>query len=198
MKTSIRIFSLLFLVYFLISGCSATDYLFKEKPETEQDKLSKLMTAYKDSSIAEVNFDDMKKHPENYTDKYFRLKGYIIDEKNIEFLFYADPYFDNNYGYYIISIDNPLPKQSAPGTPLKYLAVGDKVTLIAQMKGLSSYELKNPKQINVNNYTLSFTENQFVEVPLLKGIAIYKIDDNYLRVPQWVSADILEEFGYRK
>lgn len=189
---------ILILFFISIQGCSVFDYLFNETPKTGEDKLLTIISTYLDSVVTTVNFDELKNQPDIYFNKYFQLRGYILEIQAEKFLFYADPYFDKNYGFYFVNIDNPLPNQSSAGMPLRTLNVGDKITLIAQMKGLSSYPLRRPLNIPVNNYLLSIRGEDFQNIPLFKGVAIFKLEDNYLTVPQWVNAEILEQFGTRR
>jgi len=191
---------ILLLSFFIISiqGCSVFDYLFFESPETDEDKLLRTIAAYRDSSSSTVNFDELRLQPDIYFNKYYELRGYILDVHAEEFLFYADPYFDQNYGFFFVSIDNPLPKQSGAGQALRYLTVGDKITLIARMKGLRSYPLRKPINVPINNYSLSLRGEDFQNIPLFKGVAIFKLEDNYLTLPQWVNSEILEQFGSRR
>lgn len=193
-------FLILLLSLFVISnpGCSVVDYLFYETPETNEDKLLRTIAAYRDSAYSTVNFDELRSQPDKHYNNYYELRGYILDVNTEEFLFYADPYFDQNYGFFFVSIDNPLPKQSGAGQPLRYLAVGDKITLIARMKGLRSYPLRKPINVPINNYFLSLRGEDFQNIPLFKGVAIFKLEDNYLTIPQWVNTEILEKFGTRR
>lgn len=180
---------------FIVNGCSVVDYLFYQSAETDQNKLMNLISAYRDSSYTTVNFDELRRLPDSYHNNYYELRGYILDVHPDEFLFYADPYFDQNYGFFYVNIDNPLPKQSGAGQPLRHLTVGDKITLIAQMKGIRSYPVRKPLNVPINNYVISVRGEDFQDIPLFKGIAIFKLEDNYLTVPQWVNAEILEQFG---
>lgn len=182
----------------LLSGCSVFDYLFNEKPATDEDRLNNIIAAYRDSSSTSINYEEMRQAPDNYYDNYYELRGYVVDANQTEFLFYADPFFDQNYGFYFVAIDNPLPKQSGSGQPLRHIAVGDKITLLAQMKGSGNYPLSKPVNVPINNYMLSLHGSDFFGIPLFKGIAIFKLEDNFLSIPQWVSADILEQFGSRR
>jgi hypothetical protein len=183
------------IVLMLLSGCSVVDYLFYQSPVDNQSKLNNLLTAYRDSAMSGVDFEDLKDNISFYKGKYLELKGYLIDERKTEFLFYADPYFDLNYGFYYINIDNPLPKQRAYDKPLHYLTIGDKIILIAIVKNLKSYGLDKPIQLPISNYFITISGDQFIDIPALDGIVIYKIDDYNLKNPVWVTEKILEEFG---
>ncbi len=191
--TQIKIVTIFFLM--MLSGCSVVDYLFYQTPIDNQTKLNNILAAYRDSALTGVDFNTLKQNIPFYNGKYLELKGYLIDERKTEFLFYADPYFDMNFGFYYIAIDNPLPKQRAYDKPLHHLTIGDKIILVGLVKGLKSYGLDKPIQLPINTYFLTLTGDQFIDIPFLEGIVLYKIDDYNLKNPVWVTEKILEEFG---
>ena len=179
----------------IITACSVGNYL-SEETVSDQQKLTTVIDAYRDSAYTEVDYYDMKDYYEEYIGAYFELEGYVIDEVNENFLFYADPYYGENYGFFNIVIDHPLPKQSEVGKPLRYLTVGDHVILLAKMKGLESYSLeKKTIQVPIQNYFLSLSGDEFIDIPLLEGIVIQKKEENDIpKQPEWLSNMLLNTY----
>jgi hypothetical protein len=183
----------------IIYSCSVSEYLFEETPKSDKEKLKSMIDSYRSEAMMDVDFYDLKENPEYYSNSIFEMRGYIIDERSHEFLFYADPYFDDNFGYYYVSLDNPLPKQKSINQPFRYLSVGSRVTLIAQMSGIKSYGLsQSPINVPIQNYILTLSGDKFINIPHLSGIAIFRIDNEELDQPEWVSVELLSEFGLRR
>lgn len=182
-----------------IQGCGFSDYLFQQSPESDKDKLDRMINNHREKAIKEIDFYDIKENPAEYRDKIIEMRGYIVDTRNEEFLFYADPYYDENYGFYYVSLDNPLPRQTSMGTPLKYLAAGSRITLIAKILNLQSYGLsRSPIMVSIKNYVLSVQGKELIDIPHLGGIAIYRIENEEMERPEWVTIEILEKFGLKR
>jgi hypothetical protein len=193
---SLKILSVLIGVT-LIAGCSASDSIDEgRRSNIDMAEVMIKVNEVRKSAINEVDFYDMKDNNERYVGAFVELRGYIVDTINQKFLFYADPYFDDNYGFFSVFIDNPLPNQTRPGEPLRYLTIGDRIALVAEITGLDNYPLKKRTiWIPVRNYHLSVKGEEFRKIPFLEAIAIIKDDAEYQsRFPEWVSKRIEPDY----
>lgn len=185
MKNLIFIFFLTSLFSF---SCTTSDYLFKETPKSNFEKLNVILDKYKDSSLTYFDFQNLRSKTSFVNSEYFLIKGKILDMRNGEFLFYADPIINESFGYFYITNDNPLPRQ----TNNIYFGVNSQITLIGKLINIETYALLRDLVANINNERIVFKGEEFVNIPKLKGIVIYSLQDFELTNPLWVSTEVLE------
>ncbi|GEM_PF-1899011 len=196
MKKKLIKFFLSFFTAVFLTGCAVGEYL-SEETITDAEKLNNVISAYRDSSYTQFDYYDMKDYYEDYIGAYFEIIGYIIDENKENILFYADPYFGENYGFFNIMLDHPLPKQSEIGKPLRYITIGDEVILLARMEGVKSYSLeKKTIQVPIQNYFLSLSGDEFIDIPAMQALVIQKREENEVQKrPEWISESLIKNYN---
>lgn len=183
---------ILILITFLTSlfsfSCKTSDYLFKETPKSNFEKLNDILDKYKDSSVTYFNFQNLRSKTSFDKNEYFLIKGKILDMRNGEFLFFADPVINESFGYFSITNDNPLPRQANN----IHFGVNSQITLIGKLINIDTYVLLRDLVANINNERIIFKGEEFENIPKLKGIVIYSLQDFDLINPLWVSTEVLE------
>lgn len=182
--------------FFYFIGCAAqTDTQREQQENGRAAKIQEEITRLRANAITKFDFYELEKNIDEFNGQILQVDGYIIDTAHQTFLMYADPYFEDNYGFFYVFIDNPLPRQTAPGKPLRHLTIGDKITLIAELNGLKTYPLeKKTIRIPIKTYELSISGEEFENIPSLLALAIYRDQSNQLKYPDWVSVKISPEF----
>lgn len=188
--------SILFLALILF-GCGSQDSSLREDRMTDKKTdVQKIVDNLRETAITDFDFFELEENAEEFEGQTFEIRGYIVDTSSSSFLMYADPYFDDNYGFFNIFIDNPLPKQTAPGKPLRHLTIGDKITLVAELNGTKTYELeKKTIRIPIHTYELSVSGEEFKNIPNFFALAIFEDESNNPKNPDWVSRKISLQFG---
>jgi hypothetical protein len=188
------------LLMILIAGCSgSSDDLFTAQRRGEPINMPKIMdriNEFRKGAVVDYDFYELKENYEDYYGQNFELRGYILDTAYNRILFYADPFFQENYGFFFVELDNPLPKQTAPHEALRYLTVGDKITLIGVMNGLKTYTLKKKTiWVSLETYQINVRGDELQELPFIEAVAMFKDDEIHTRFPEWVSLKIYPGFS---
>ncbi|MGB9665266.1 MAG: hypothetical protein ACPL25_10175 [Ignavibacteria bacterium] len=184
-------FIILLLVLNLCS-CSIVNYLMETPPPSKEEILLKNLQEYVQSSLFNVNYNSLKLNPEAYVDKKIRLFGVIVEEFDKDFLLFTNPFEDNEYGFYRIKIDSPLPKQGEIPKPLKYISRGSEISVFGYYLGLSSID---PTKISVESKRLNphidFTRLR--NIPTIEAVVIYDRADQRFEKPIWISQKFIKE-----
>ncbi|MFN4112108.1 MAG: hypothetical protein ACK4G1_07500, partial [Ignavibacteria bacterium] len=143
-------------------------------------------------ALFNVDYNALRLNPESFRDNKIRVFGVILQEFENEFLLFTNPFEDNEYGFYIIKIDSPLPKQGDYPKPLKYLSRGSEVNVFGIYKGLSTINLQKLSTENQRlNQHIDFS--RLKNIPTIQAVAIYDRSDLRFERPVWVSQKFIRE-----
>ncbi len=140
----------------------------------------------------------MKNEIYYYKNSYVELRGYIAHERPHEILIYTDPFYDENYGYYYLSIDFPLPKMRGTGKHVYFLTTGSKIKIIGRLINTMDYIISGSPSFITDNGKVILGNDLLRSLPYLQTIAIYKLDDYEYENPFWVTEEVLIEFGLKR
>lgn len=140
----------------------------------------------------------MKNENESLIDSYVEIRGYIAHERPHEILVYTDPFYDENYGYYYLLIDFPIPKMKGEGKHIYFLSAGSKVKVIGRLSGIKDYIVSGSPTFLSDNGIVKLENELLKKLPMLKAIAIYILDDYEYENPYWVTDEILIDFGLKR
>lgn len=179
---------LFFVSFLFFSSCGTSDYLFKEKPKTNFEKLNDILNDFKDSSLTYFDFQNLRSNKNTQTGNYFLIKGKILDIRKEEFLFYADPIYNESFGYFYIKNDNPLPLKIEQ----TYFGINSQIILVAKFQNIGTYVLLRDLYTEINGEKKIFKGEEFKDIPIMESIVIYDLKDNEMINPFWVSKTVLE------
>ncbi len=180
------------LITIQISSCSLFNYLFETPPPSKEEIFLKELQNFTQMALFNVDYNALRLNPESFRDNKIRVFGVILQEFENEFLLFTNPFEDNEYGFYIIKIDSPLPKQGDYPKPLKYLSRGSEVNVFGIYKGLSTI---NPQKISNENQRLNqhIDFSRLKNIPTIQAVAIYDRSDLRFERPVWVSQKFIRE-----
>lgn len=175
-----------------VSSCSLFNYLFETPPPSKEELFLQELQNFIQLSLFNVDYNTLRLNPESFRDNKIRVFGVILQEFENEFLLFTNPFEDNEYGFYIIKIDSPLPKQGDYPKPLKYLSRGSEVNIFGIYKGLSNI---SPEKISTENQRLNqhIDFSRLKNIPTIQAVAIYDRSDLRLERPIWVSQKFIRE-----
>jgi len=190
MKKQILI-SIIFVLTIAFSSCSVINYLLESPPPSDEELFLKSLQNFTQNSLYNIDYNSLRLNPETFADKQIRVFGVIVEELESDFLLFTNPFEDNEYGFYRIKIDSPLPKQGDYPKPLKYISRGSEINVFGIYKGLTSI---NPDKIPVEskrlNPRIDFT--RLKNIPTIEAVVIYDRADSRFEHPLWVSQKFIE------
>lgn len=180
------------LITIQVSSCSLFNYLFETPPPSKEEIFLKELQNFTQMALFNVDYNALRLNPESFRDNKIRVFGVILQEFENEFLLFTNPFEDNEYGFYVIKIDSPLPKQGDYPKPLKYLSRGSEVNVFGIYKGLSTI---NPQKISTENQRLNqhIDFSRLKNIPTIQAVAIYDRSDLRFERPVWVSQKFIRE-----
>lgn len=190
MKNVLLIAALSFFSFF---SCSVFEYIFQTPPPSDNVKLWQLINHIVNHSLYNVEYSSLKLEPKTFSNEKIRVFGIILDEFQNEFIIYTDPFEDNEYGFYRIKIDNPLPKQNDIPKPFKYIARGSKINVFGIFKGLTDIKLSELESISKQQLNPNIDYSRLKKVPTISASLIYDYDDMYFQRPIWISVELINE-----
>lgn len=189
-KLSLTIIFIFLIIFF--SSCRVFNYLLETPPPSDEELFLKALDELTQSSLYNVDYNSLRLNPEAFEEKKIRVFGVIVEELENDFLLFTNPFEDNEYGFYRIKIDAPLPKQGDYPKPLKYISRGSEVSIFGIYRGLTTI---SPDQISVESKRLNphidFT--RLKNIPTIEAIAIYDRIDLRFERPLWVSQKFIRE-----
>ncbi len=191
-----KIVSMMLLILVLgFSSCQVVRYIFETPPPSSEELLHQSINEFKNQSLFNVSYLSLRMNPESFNNKKIRVFGVIIEEFEKNMLLFTNPFEDNEYGFYRIKIDNPLPKQGEFPKPLKYISRGSEVNIFGYYKGLSDID---PKKItdDIKRLNPHIDYSRLRRIPTIEAIIIYDRNDINFQNPIWISKRFLEE-NYR-
>lgn len=181
-----------------ISSCNIIKYISETPPPSDEELFLQSLHNFTQSALFNVDYNLLRLNPEAFIDKKIRVFGAIIEEFDKDFLLFTNPFEDNEYGFYRIQIDSPLPKQGDYPKPLKYIGRGSEVNVFGIYRGLTSI---NPEQISVESRRLNphIDFRRLKNIPTIEAVAIFDRSDLRFERPLWVSQKfILENYKSRR
>lgn len=189
-RLSIKLYLIIFSV--LLSSCSLINYLLETPPPSDEEIFLKRVNEFTQSSLYNLDYNLLRLNPKEFSNKKIRVFGVIVEEFKNDFLLFTNPFEDNEYGFYRIKIDSPLPKQGDYPKPLKYLSRGSEVNVFGYYKGLTTIK---PEQISPESKRLNphidFT--RLKNIPTIEAVVIYDRADLRFERPLWVSQQFIKE-----
>ncbi|MCX8056868.1 MAG: hypothetical protein N3F03_04575 [Ignavibacteria bacterium] len=183
---------LVLLLCFCLSSCNVIKYILEPPPPSKEEIFLQRVQNFTQGSLYNINYNTLKLNPESFVDKKIRVFGVIVEEFDRDFLLFTNPFEDNEYGFYRIKIDAPLPKQGDYPKPLKYISRGSEVNVFGIYKGLTTIK---PEQISTESKRLNphidFTRLR--NIPTIEAVVIYDRNDLRLERPVWVSQKFIKE-----
>lgn len=185
-----KLFLLIFSVF--LGSCSVINYLLETPPPSDEELFLKKVNEFTQSSLYNLDYNLLRLNPDEFSNKKIRVFGVIVEEFKNDFLLFTNPFEDNEYGFYRIKIDSPLPKQGDYPKPLKYISRGSEVNVFGYYKGLTTI---NPEQISPESKRLNphidFT--RLKNIPTIEAVVIYDRADLRFERPLWVSQKFIRE-----
>lgn len=180
---------------FIFQACSIFNYLLESPPPSKEKNLFNSIKVFTQQSLYNVDYNSLRLNPETFLNKKIRVFGVIIQEFEDAFLLFTNPFEDNEYGFYLITIDTPLPKQGDYSKPLKYLSRGSEVNVFGYYIGLRSID---PTEISTQDKSLNahIDFRRLKNIPTIEASIIFDRNDVRLEYPVWISEKFLEK-NYR-
>jgi hypothetical protein len=180
------------LLIFTLSSCSVFNYLMETPPPSKEEILLKELQDFVQSSLFNVNYNSLRLNPEAYKNKKIRVFGVIVEEFENDFLLFTNPFEDNEYGFYRIKIDSPLPKQGEFPKPLKYISRGSEVNVFGYYSGLTTID---PSKISAESKRLNphIDYTRLRNIPTIEAVSIYDRADQRFEKPVWISQEFVKE-----
>lgn len=191
-------FSAILLFILSFSSCKVFKYITESPPPSDEELFLKSLQNFNQTALFNIDYNSLRLNPETFENKTLRVFGVIVEEFNRDFLLFTNPFEDNEYGFYRIIIDSPLPKQGDYPKPLKYISRGSEVNVFGIYKGLTSI---NPDQISLERKSLNphIDFRRLKNIPTIEAVAIYDRSDLRFERPLWVSQKfILENYKSRR
>lgn len=177
---------------FILQACSMINYLLESPPTSKEEKLFNSIKDFTQNSLYNVDYNSLRLNPETFLNKKIHVFGVIIQEFEDAFLLFTNPFEDNEYGFYLITIDTPLPKQGDYPKPLKYLSRGSEVSVFGYYIGLRSIV---PTEISTQDKLLNahIDFRRLKNIPTIEANIIFDRNDVRLEYPVWISEKFLEK-----
>lgn len=191
-------FSAILLFILSFSSCKVFKYITESPPPSDEELFLKSLQNFNQTALFNIDYNSLRLNPETFENKTLRVFGVIVEEFERDFLLFTNPFEDNEYGFYRIIIDSPLPKQGDYPKPLKYISRGSEVNVFGIYKGLTSI---NPDQISLERKSLNphIDFRRLKNIPTIEAVAIYDRSDLRFERPLWVSQKfILENYKSRR
>lgn len=191
-------FSAILLFILSFSSCKVFKYITESPPPSDEELFLKSLQNFNQTALFNIDYNSLRLNPETFENKTLRVFGVIVEEFDRDFLLFTNPFEDNEYGFYRIIIDSPLPKQGDYPKPLKYISRGSEVNVFGIYKGLTSI---NPDQISLERKSLNphIDFRRLKNIPTIEAVAIYDRSDLRFERPLWVSQKfILENYKSRR
>jgi hypothetical protein len=169
------------------------DYLLETPPHNEREKLSQAIENFKSSSLFNVEYNLLKTESESFTNESIRIFGTILDEFKNEFILFTDPFEDNEYGFYRIKFDNPLPKQFDIPRPFKFIARGSKISVFSRFNGLTDIKVNELESIASQPLNPLIDYTRLRRIPTFTAVLIYDHEDFDFKRPLWISSEFVNE-----
>lgn len=176
----------------MLQACSIINYLLESPSPSKEENLLNSIKDFTQNSLYNVDYNSFRLNQETFINKKIRVFGVIIQEFENAFLLFTNPFEDNEYGFYLITIDTPLPKQGDYPKPLKYLSRGSEVNVFGYYIGLRSI---NPKEISTQDKSLNahIDFRRLKNIPTIEASIIFDRNDVRFEYPVWISEKFLEE-----
>lgn len=188
-------FILVLFLSFTFQACSIINYLLESPSPSIEENLFNSIKDFTQLSLYNVDYNSLRLNPNTFLNKKIRVFGVIIQEFEDAFLLFTNPFEDNEYGFYLIIIDTPLPKQGDYPKPLKYLSRGSEVNVFGYFVGLKSID---PTEISAQDKSLNahIDFRRLKNIPTIEASIIFDRNDVRLEYPVWISEKFLKE-NYR-
>lgn len=175
-----------------LGSCNFVKYILESPPPSKEENLKKSINQFVQNSLFNIEYQSLKLNPEVFKGEKIRVYGVIIDEFKDEFLLLTNPFEDNEFGFYRIKIDNPLPKQGDVPKPLKYIVRGSNINVFGYYIGLTDIDVQkiseNSRQLNPHiNYS------KLKQIPSIEAVIIFDRDDIRFERPLWLSSKFIEK-----
>lgn len=195
MKSKIFLLTFILVMILSLSSCQIFRYIFESPPPSSEELLQQSITEFRNQSLYNVNYTSLRMDPVAFENKKIRVFGVIIEEFEQDFLLFTNPFEENEYGFYRIKIDYPLPKQGEFPKPLKYIGRSSEVNIFGYYSGLSDID---PKKITDDTKRLNphIDYTRLKRIPTIDAMIIYDRNDINFRYPVWISKKFISE-NYR-
>lgn len=190
---SIRILGIVFLFSFLFNSCSVIDYLLESPPKSDEEKLTEAIANFKTSSLFSIEYSLLKTEPRSFRNENIRVFGTVLEEFKGEFILFTDPFEDNEYGFYRIKFDNPLPKQFDIPRPFKFISRGSKISVFGKFSGLTDIKIGELESISSQSLNAHIDYSKLRRIPTLNAVLIYDHEDFQFKRPLWISSEFVDE-----
>lgn len=192
MKANQIIRPIILLLVLNLSSCSVFNYLMETPPPSKEEILLNNLQEFVQSSLFNVNYNSLRLNTEAYVNKRIRVFGVIVEEFENDFLLFTNPFEDNEYGFYRIKIDTPLPKQGEFPKPLKYISRGSEINVFGYYLGVTSID---PSKISAESKRLNphIDYTRLKNIPTIEAVSIYDRSDQRFEKPVWVSQKFINE-----
>ncbi len=190
---SIRILGIVFLFSFLFNSCSVIDYLLESPPKSDEEKLTEAIANFKTSSLFSIDYSLLKTEPRSFRNENIRVFGTVLEEFKGEFILFTDPFEDNEYGFYRIKFDNPLPKQFDIPRPFKFISRGSKISVFGKFSGLTDIKIGELESISSQSLNAHIDYSKLRRIPTLNAVLIYDHEDFQFKRPLWISSEFVDE-----
>lgn len=175
-----------------LGSCSFVKYILESPPPSKEENLKKSINQFVQNSLFNIEYQSLKLNPEVFKGEKIRVYGVIIDEFKDEFLLLTNPFEDNEFGFYRIKIDNPLPKQGDLPKPLKYIVRGSNTNAFGYYLGLTDIDVQkiseNSRRLNPHiNYS------KLNQIPSIEAVIIFDRDDIRFEHPLLLSSKSIEK-----
>lgn len=180
------------LLMFVLSSCNVLNYLLETPPPSKEELLLNNLQEFVQTSLFNVDYNSLRLNSAIHENKKIRVFGVIIEEFENDFLLFTNPFEDNEYGFYRIKIDSPLPKQGEFPKPLKYISRGSEVNVFGYYSGLTSID---PSKISTERKRLNahIDFSRLRSIPTVEAVAIYDRIDQRFEKPLWISQKFITE-----
>lgn len=180
------------LISLLISSCSVLDYLLETPPPDEGEKLSQAIANFKAGSLFSLDYSLLKTEPKSFKNENIRVFGTILDEFKNEFILFTDPFEDNEYGFYRIKFDNPLPKQFDIPRPFKFISRGSKISVFGKFVGLTDIRVTELESIKSQPMNPQIDYSRLRRIPTFIAVLIYDHEDFQFKRTVWISSEFVD------
>lgn len=185
-------YTLITLLIIHFSACGLLNYLLEETGPSEEEIFLKRLQIFTQTALFNVDYNALRLNPDSFKGNKIRVFGVLIQELNNDFILFTNPFEDNEYGFYRILIDSPLPKSGDYPKPFKYIGRGSEISVFGIYKGLTTI---NPEQIAQENRVLNshIDFRRLKNIPTFEGVAIFDRSDSRFERPLWVSQKFIRE-----
>lgn len=192
MKRNLILFVFILAMSISINACKLINYLLETPAPSKEELLLQSLQNFVNNSLFNVDYNSLRLNQEAFSNKKIRVFGVIVEEFEYEFLLFTNPFEDNEYGFYRIIIDTPLPKQGVFPKPLKYISRSSEVNVFGYYEGLTSIDpAKIPVESKRLNPHIDFTKLK--NIPTIQAVVIYDRADEKFEMPVWISQKFIRE-----